>query len=91
MIVGMVVGWTLVFGAAATFAIYRTAAVGEIWAGIHTNSLVGIGAIVEKSISPELWSEVLVPLLSQPAWLVLGAPGIVLAVLFRWLGRRARG
>ncbi len=89
MIVGLVVGWLLVLGAVAALAIYRTAAVGEIWAGIHTNSLVGFGAIVEKSISPELWSEVLVPLLSQPAWLVLGAPGVVLAVLFHWLRRRA--
>ena len=88
MIVGIVVGWSLVLGAAAVLAIYRTAAVGEIWAGIHANSLVGFGAIVEKSISPELWSEVLVPLLSQPAWLVLGVPGVVLAALFHWLRRR---
>ncbi len=89
MIVGIVVGWALVLGAVATFVVYRTAAVGAIWAGIHSNSLVGFGAIVEKSISPELWSEVLVPLLSQPAWLVLGVPGVVLAVLFHWLRRRA--
>ena len=89
MIVGIVVGWLFVVGAAATYAVYQTAAVGEIWAGIHTNSLVGFGAVVEKSISPELWSEVLVPLLSQPAWLVLGAPGVVLAALFHWLRRRA--
>ncbi len=89
MIIGLIVGWSLVLGAAAAFAIRRTAAVGTIWNDIHANSLVGFGAVVEQSISPELWSEVLVPLLSQPAWLVLGAPGVVLAILFHWLRRRA--
>ncbi len=88
MIVGLIVGWLLVLGAVA-LAIYRPDAVGTIWSDIHANSLVGFGAVVEKSISPELWSEVLVPLLSQPAWIVLGASGVVLAVLFHWLRRRA--
>ncbi len=88
MIVGLIVGWTLVLGALAALAMYQFAAVGAIWADIHANSLVGFGAVVEKSISPELWSEVLVPLLSQPAWLVLGAPGAALAALFHWLRRR---
>ncbi len=88
MIVGLVVGWALVLGAGAALGMYRFAAIGAIWAEIHANSLVGFGAVVEKSISPELWSEVLVPLLSQPAWLVLGAPGALLVVLFHWLRRR---
>ena len=88
MIVGLIVGWTLVLGALATLAMYQFDALGAIWASIHANSLVGFGAVVEKSISPELWSEVLVPLLSQPAWLVLGAPGAALAALFHWLRRR---
>ena len=88
MIVGLIVGWTLVLGALAALAMYQFAAVGAIWASIHANSLVGFGAVVENSISPELWSEVLVPLLSQPAWLVLGAPGAALAALFHWLRRR---
>ena len=88
MIVGLVVGWALVLGALAALGMYRFAAVGEIWAGIDANSLVGFGAVVEKSISPALWSEVLVPLLSQPAWLALGAPGALLVVLFHWLRRR---
>ncbi len=88
MIVGLIVGWTLVLGALAALAIYQFAALGAIWASIHANSLVGFGAVVEKSISPALWTEVLVPLLSQPAWLVLGAPGAALAALFHWLRRR---
>ena len=89
MIVGLIVGWTLVLGALATLAMYQFDALGAIWADIHANSLVGFGAVVEKSISPALWTEVLVPLLSQPAWLVLGAPGAALAALFHWLRRRA--
>lgn len=69
---------------------FRLAALGEIWVAINANSLVGFGAIVEKRISPELWFSVMVPLLSQPAWLVLGAPGAFLAALcFPWRRLRA--
>ena len=97
---GLIVGCVLLLGAlgALGYALagfaqgedIRFAALGEIWAAIDTNSLVGFGAIVEKRISPELWFSVMVPLLSQPAWLVLGVPGAVLAALcFPWRRLRA--
>ena len=95
---GGVVGWLLCLAALVALGaelvryvndgVYRSIPFAEPWSMIHANSLVGVGAVVEKSISPALWTEVLVPLLSQPAWLVLGAPGVVLAALFHWLGRR---
>ena len=65
---------------------YQTLPVAEIWVNINANSLVGFGAIIEQKVSPWLWSEVLVPLLSLPAWLVFGAPGALLA----WYLRRRR-
>ncbi len=93
MQVGRTLGWLLLFGALVAVVIemfkfvesgvYAVAALGEIWSNIHTNSLVGFGAFVEKSISPSLWINVIVPLLSLPAWLVLGLPGAVLLLIFR--------
>ncbi|MEE8203997.1 MAG: hypothetical protein V3R74_09630 [Alphaproteobacteria bacterium] len=76
-IAGLVVGLILLLGALAALGgdlfrfardgFYQSAAVAQIWFDIHATSLVGFGAIVEKRISPALWVDVLVPLLSQPA------------------------
>ena len=60
---------------------------GAAWAGVNANSLVGLGAFVEKSISPWLWIEIMVPLLTQPLWLYLAAPGAVL-IIISWRKRR---
>ena len=96
--VGRIIGWALL--AAALVAVsaelfgwwrdgaYDAMASGELWAGLHANSLVGFGAIVEQRISPWLWFEVFVPLLSLPLWLVLGAPGALLAWNYRPRKRR---
>ena len=92
-VAGLVVGLVLLSGALAALGgdlygfardgFYQSAAAAQIWFDIHATSLVGFGAIVEKRISPALWADVLVPLLSQPAWLVLGVPGAALAALCR--------
>lgn len=55
---------------------------GELWAGIHANSLVGLQALVEKSLSPSLWPPMLQVLL-VPAWLVFGVLAAVLLLLCR--------
>ncbi len=96
MVVGRVLGWLLVlaailaFGAEVVFLVktgaYTMLTVGKIWAGIDANSLVGFGAFVEKSISPALWSDVLVPLFSLPAWAVAGVPGAALV----WFCRKGK-
>ncbi len=93
MYVGRALAWLLLFGALVAVAIelfqfavdgiYAVVALGEIWSNIHTNSLVGFGAFVEKSISPALWINLIVPVLSLPAWLVFGLPGAVLLLVFR--------
>jgi hypothetical protein len=69
---------------------YALIAGGELWAGIHGNSLVGFGALIEKNISPWLWSAIFVPILLAPAWAIAAAPGLVLAVLCRARRRRRR-
>jgi hypothetical protein len=96
VIIGRVVGWVLLFGAAVALfvelfrwgrdGVYQAASIGEIWVGINANSLVGFGAVIEQRISPWLWLEVIVPLLTLPAWPYLG----VLGGLILWLCRRRR-
>ncbi len=100
MIVGRIFGWLLLFCALAAFAVemitwaregvYRVAALGVIWNNLHANSLVGLGAFVEQKLSPYLWANIIVPVLSLAAWLVLGVPGAILAVAFRRRRRRRR-
>ncbi len=62
---------------------------GAAWAGVNANSLVGLGAFVETSISPWLWSEIMVPLLTLPLWLYLALPGAVLLAVSRRKRRRS--
>ncbi len=62
---------------------YDLVAGGELGASIHSNSLVGFGALIEKNISPWLWGEIIVPILRAPAWAIAVAPGLLLAILCR--------
>jgi hypothetical protein len=94
---GFVIGVILLLCAAATgvaqiFAYVahqssQTIALGGIWYSINGNSLVGFQALVEKRLSPDLWPPILT-LLTSPAWLVLGVPGLILALLCRPRRRR---
>ena len=96
VIIGRVMGGVLLFGAVAALfvelfrwgrdGVYQAASIGEIWVAINANSLVGFGAMIEQRVSPWLWLEVIVPLLTLPAWLYLSALG----GLFLWLCRRRR-
>jgi hypothetical protein len=89
IIAGCIVGWLLLFGALVALffelfrwgrdGVYQAASVGEVWVAINANSLVGFGAVIEQRLSPWLWIEIIVPLLTLPAWLVLGLPGALLA------------
>ena len=98
VLVGRIVGAVLVFDAAAALfvelyrwgrdGVYQVIPVGELWATINANSLVGFGAMVEQKISPWLWIEIIVPLLTLPTWLVLIVPGGLLLWLCRQRKRR---
>ncbi len=69
--------------------VWESVSLGAAWAGVNANSLVGLGAFVENSISPWLWSEIMVPLLTLPLWLYLALPGAVLLVVTRRKRRRS--
>jgi hypothetical protein len=98
--IGGVIGWLLCLAALAALGwelarywnagAYQSIPFAEPWSMIHANSLVGFGAFVEKSISPALWSDVIVPILVLPAWLVLGVPGGLLLAFRRFRRRRRR-
>ena len=62
---------------------YNLIAGGELWARIHSNSLVGFQALIEKNFLPWLWREVLLPILLAPAWAIVLVPGLLLALLCR--------
>jgi hypothetical protein len=59
---------------------HATSSLGSIWFQIHANSLVGFQALIEQRISPMVWPPIQA-LLTWPAWLVLGVPGLALILL----------
>jgi hypothetical protein len=85
----------LVAGAAAAVAEFlatlqgapSTLSIGAIWFRVHANSLVGFQALIEKGVTPAVWSPIQW-LLTLPAWLVLGLPGLLFVLLCR---NRTRG
>lgn len=103
MIVGRIIGIVLLLAALGLFGYevsnaildggYRFVSAGEVWRQANANSLVGFGAIVEKQIAPWLWSDICVPILRAPAWVVPGVPGLIFILLFwpRAKKRRGRG
>jgi len=60
---------------------YRPAALGEVWYRWHAASLNLLQAIVERYVLPQLWSDVLLPLLLAPAWIVAVILGAILIAL----------
>lgn len=52
---------------------------GWLWFQVHGNSLVGFQALIEKGVSPAAWPPIQ-SLLIWRAWLVLGIPGVLLAL-----------
>ncbi len=96
--IGRRIGVALLLGAFLTLAVeayrwwrdgvWEIVTLGGAWAGVNANSLVGLGAFVENSISPWLWIEIMVPLLTLPLWLYLGLPGAVLVLITRRKRRR---
>ncbi len=70
---------------AASAPTYRIVPLGELWAWLHANSLIGLQATIE-STSPWLWHTSTLPILMGPAWAFPLGLGIVL----RMIGGRAR-
>jgi hypothetical protein len=61
---------------------------GWLWFQIHGNSLVGFQALIEKGVSPAFWPPIQ-SFLTWRLWLVLGAPGVLLALCCLGLRRPA--
>ena len=91
------IGWLLVAGAlglAVRDAVrwmqsgeWTPVTAGQLWFDIHKDSLLLVQPAIERYILPALWDPVIFTVLQWPAWAVLGAPGLVLAL---WVGRRRR-
>ncbi|MCZ6608549.1 MAG: hypothetical protein O7A66_00935 [Alphaproteobacteria bacterium] len=96
---GQLIGAAFLLGAAAVLAVeafgwwrdgvWNLITLGAAWAAANANSLVGLGAFVETSISPWLWSEIMVPLLTLPLWLYLALAGAALMAVTRRKRRRS--
>ena len=99
MIVGRVIGWFLL--AAALVVLGRDlvgwfdsrnfdpVAAGALWFEISPSTLELAQPAIQRHVAAWLWDPI-VTVLTWPAVLVLGVPGLVLALLCRPRGRRRR-
>ncbi len=69
---------------------YHITAASELWSHVSPGSLRLLQAAVKRYIAAAVWDDVLGPLLSLPAWLLLAAPGIAILALRRKRRRRRR-
>jgi uncharacterized protein (DUF2062 family) len=74
---------TVVEGAPTTYSL------GAIWFRIHSNSLVGFQALIQKSALSWLWPPIQ-ELLILPTWLILVPLGLLLVIACSAGSRRSR-
>lgn len=72
---------TVVRGRLETDAVFLTAH--ELWSALAPESLAIAQYMVERNLSPAIWDPLLVNLMTLPAWLILGIPGVLLVWFFR--------
>jgi hypothetical protein len=65
---------------------WKAQELGLVWYNLSPGSLNFSQAIIQRYLLASLWDPVIVTLLLQPAWAVLGAPGVILL----YLARRSR-
>jgi len=100
VVVLRVIGWLLILVALvllgrdvyawATSGHWAATLTGKIWHDLSPGSLGLLQAGIERHVWRPLWNDGIFPLLLQPAWLVLGVLGIVLAILSRRSRKRRR-
>jgi hypothetical protein len=61
---------------------------GTVWRAIHTPTLLLLEPAIVRHLSEELWYDWIEPILLAPAWIALGAPALVLLLLYFAFGRR---
>jgi ABC-type Fe3+ transport system permease subunit len=64
---------------------------GKAWYQASPGSLNLMQAVIERHIWKTLWNPIILTVLLQPIWLVLGIPGLLLALLARSRRRRRFG
>ena len=94
MIVCRIFGWILVLAALGALAYevmaavnsqggWRTLTLGEMWFRLHSPSLNGAQAGIQRYVAPWLWEPVITTVLLWPGWLVFGIPGLLATVFCR--------
>ena len=63
--------------------LFTSLSIGGLWAMIDANSLVGLQALIEKDVDPDLWLDVGLPVLGCPLWIVTAAVSAVLLLVRR--------
>ena len=66
--------------------LHTSFSIGELWVMIDANSLVGLQALIEKNVDPDLWLDVALPALGSPLWAVTA----IVSVLFLLVRRRRK-
>ena len=95
-------GWCFVVFAVGAFGGHlgtHGASIGEIWAGMDRNSLVGFQALIEKRLDPNpedptVYFDYVLPVLEIPFWMGLAIIALVLAAVsfvYAWLRIKDRG
>lgn len=56
---------------------------GALWASINPNSLVGLQSLIENKIDPDLWVDIVLPMLEWPAWVFPAGLGVLLVLVAR--------
>jgi len=101
VIVLRVIGWLLIV--AALFALgwdiflwihngrMAFTPTGAAWYHVSPGTLNLLQAVIERHIWKTLWNPLILTVLLQPLWLVLGIPGLLLAFIARARKRRRFG
>jgi hypothetical protein len=100
VIILRVIGWLLILAALVLLGrdVYgwlaaghwKATLAGEVWHSLSPNSLALLQPAIERHIWPPLWHHVVLPILIQPAWLVLGILGVLLLIIPRRARKRRR-
>jgi hypothetical protein len=101
LIVLRVVGWLLLLAALLALGWdvfswiqsghWHATPTGKAWYEISPASLNLMQAVIERHVWKTLWDPIILTVLLQPLWLVLGLPGLLLAFLARSRKRRRFG
>lgn len=84
----MFLGGALKLVALYLLAFHWGKSTGEIWASIDSNSLVGFGSLIENKVDPDLWLDVILPMLQWQAWIPTLALGFLLVLIGQLFKRR---